>query len=222
MSDGSFLQILIFAGIAAFVGFRLFNVLGRRTGHERPPARRDERARDDRPEDKVVPLPGRRDAPAAEAGRPETGLASGLTQIKLADPTFDKEHFLSGARGAFEMVLIAFAKGDLDTLKPLLAPSVFDSFAGAVRERAQAGHTRTTTLVAIDEATIIEAEVQRRVARVTVKFVSQQINATLDGAGTVVDGDPVHVERVVDLWTFERNTRSSDPNWALVATRSPN
>jgi len=217
MNDGSFLQILIFAGIAAFVGFRLFNVLGRRTGHERPPPRPAERAQGDRPEEKVVPLPGRREAPASE-----TGLAAGLTQIKLADPTFDREHFLGGARSAFEMILTAFAKGDLDTLRPLLADSVFDSFAGAVRERAQAGHTRSTTLVAIDEATIVEAEVQRRIARVTVKFVSQQINATLDAAGTVVDGDPVHVERVVDLWTFERNTRSSNPNWTLVATRSPN
>lgn len=219
MSDGSFLQILIFAGIAAFVGFRLFNVLGRRTGHERPPPRPAERA-----EDKVVPLPGRRDAADTpdDAGRPEAGLAAGLTQIKLADPTFDKERFLAGARGAFEMILTAFAKGDLDALKPLLAPSVYESFAAAVRERAQAGHTRTTTLVAIDEATIIEAEVERRVARITVKFVSEQINATLDGAGAVVEGDPVRVDRVVDLWTFERNTRSSDPNWMLVATRSPN
>jgi predicted lipid-binding transport protein (Tim44 family) len=222
MSDGSFIQILVFAAIAAFIGLRLYNVLGRRTGHEKPPPR-PARPRQDGG-DKVIALPDRTSEQAlrsqAEGQGASGGLAAGLTQVKLADPAFDREHFLAGARAAFEMIVDAFAKGDLQPVRAFLSQPVFDSFAVAVREREASGLARETTLVAIHEATIVEAAVERRVARITVKFVSEQINLARDKSGAVVEGRPGASQTVTDIWTFERDARSRDPNWTLVATRS--
>ncbi|MEX2648778.1 MAG: Tim44/TimA family putative adaptor protein, partial [Alphaproteobacteria bacterium] len=174
---GSFIEIVIFAAIAAVVGLRLYQVLGRRTGHEEPPPRRRPRAAANGAGDNVVALPerGAANADEAEASR-SPSLAAGLTQVKLADPTFDRETFLSGARAAFEMIVTAFTKGELAEVKGLLAPGVHDSFAKAVADRDKGTRRHETTLVSLDEAMIVEAVVERRVARVTVRFVSDQVN----------------------------------------------
>ena len=121
------------------------------------------------------------------------------------------------------MVITAFALGDMKTLRSLLSQEVYDNFADAIRSREHANQTRETTLVGIDVAEIVEAKFEdKRYAFVTVKYISQQVNATRDEAHNVVDGDPNAIEKVTDIWTFHRDTRSSDPNWQLVATRSPN
>lgn len=241
MSDASFIEIVILAAVAAFFVFKLRSVLGRRTGHEERPdldpfRKAEERARET--EDKVIKLPdrgfdrpGRRDeeevvigeaeaAPEAEAA--DTPLAAALTQIKLADRNFDRDGFLQGAKAAFEMIIGAFAAGDTKTLRPLLANDVYEDFAGAIKQREDATETLETTLIGITSAELLEAELRQRTAFVTVKFVSEQVNVTRDAEGRIVDGDPNHVTKVTDIWTFARNTRSRDPNWALVATRSPN
>jgi predicted lipid-binding transport protein (Tim44 family) len=244
MSDANFIEIVILAAVAAFFIFKLRSVLGKRTGHEErsdfdPFRQAEERGRET--DEKVIKLPdraGERDRgarpleedelveePAAEAAAPEvtdTPAAAGLTQIKLADRNFDKDQFLAGARGAFEMIIGAFAAGDSKSLRPLLANDVYDDFAGAIKEREDANESLETTLIGITESEIIEAELRQKTAFVTVKFVSEQVNVTRDAEGRIVDGDPNHVAKVTDIWTFARNTRSRDPNWALVATRSPN
>jgi predicted lipid-binding transport protein (Tim44 family) len=120
------------------------------------------------------------------------------------------------------MIVNAFAAGDGATLRPLLSDEVFANFNGAIEERRKAGHTHTTTLIGIRAVDLLEADMQGRNAVLTVKIVSDQINLTHDGEGRVVDGDPTAVAPVTDIWTFSRNTRSRDPNWTLVATRSPN
>ena len=140
----------------------------------------------------------------------------------MADSSFDESGFLNGARAAFEMVINAFAQGDTKVLRPLLSNDVYDDFAGAIKGREEAKETLETTLVGIDEAEIIEAELQGKTAFVTIKFVSEQVNVTRDAQGKVVDGDESHVASITDIWTFARNTRSRDPNWTLVATRSSN
>jgi predicted lipid-binding transport protein (Tim44 family) len=99
---------------------------------------------------------------------------------------------------------------------------VFDNFGSAIAERAEADQTLETTVVGINTAEVIEAHMQGRSAFVTVKFVSEQINVTRSAAGEVVDGDPSRVRAITDIWTFARNTRSRDPNWTLVETRSQN
>ena len=215
--DGSFIEIVIFAAIAVVVGLRLYQVLGRRTGYE-------EQRRRPKPTngagDNIVALPDRaaQRPEAAETRNPS--LAAGLTQVKLADPSFERDSFLTGARGAFESIVTAFGKGELDTVKGLLSPAVHDSFATALAGRDTAGQRVETSLVALDDAAIVEAQAERRIARVTVRFVSEQVRHVRDASGQVVEGDSRHAERVVDLWTFERDPRSRDPNWTLIATRS--
>ena len=239
MDDGfQFLDIILFAAIAAFFVLRLRGVLGKRTGHDKrsaDPFGPRETAEDE--DDKVIPLPDRsksaraeeteEDAEetaeeAAEAEAAATPLAAGLHQVKRADKSFDADEFVIGARTAFEWVIDAFAQGDAKTLRPLLSNDVYGDFSGAIEERENAGQVLETTLVGIAEATILEAELQGRTAFVTIKFISEQVNVVRDSDGEVVEGDPSHATKITDIWTFARNTRSRDPDWTLVATRSPN
>jgi predicted lipid-binding transport protein (Tim44 family) len=212
--------------IAAFLVYRLGSVLGKRTGHERQsrePFGRlgGKESAAETGNDNVIAIP-QREAPPQEE-EPDTPLGAALTQIKLADSSFTRKGFLEGARAAFEMVITAFALGDMKTLRSLLSQEVYDNFAEAIRTRERANQTRETTLVGIDVAEIIEAKLEdKRHAYVTVRYISQQVNATRDEAHNVVDGDPNAIEKVTDIWTFRRDTRASDPNWQLVATRSPN
>ncbi|HJP54207.1 MAG TPA: Tim44/TimA family putative adaptor protein, partial [Rhodospirillales bacterium] len=133
---------------------------------------------------------------------------------------FDPDEFLSGARIAFEVILGAYASGDTGALKPLLNPEVLANFSQAIRDREHSGETLEDTLVGILSTEIVEAYVEGRTVNITIKFVSEQINATRDENGDVIDGNPNAVIDVTDFWTFARDTKSSDPNWALVATSS--
>lgn len=233
MNEGiQFFDIILLAMIAGFVILRLRSVLGRRTGNEQPPkdafGRRDRRA--EAVDDKVVELPDRRadDRPAADptvqaAPKPAaTSLEAGVTQIQVADRNFDPDQFVTGARGAFETIVEAFARGDTGTLRSLLSNEVLEGFKAAIAEREAAGHVLETTVVGIKSAELIEAYMNGRTAFATVSFVSEQINVTRDADGNVVEGDDNRVTDVPDIWTFARNTRSRDPNWTLVETRSPN
>ena len=230
MSDG-LLNIVFIAAIAAFLILRLRSVLGRRDGHEGrsdfdPFQQRESAAAQGN--DKVIHLPDSRPhepEPLSEEALDEefagSPAAEGLKDIKRADPSFDAAGFAEGAKGAFEMIITAFAKGDRESLRPLLSNDVFEEFAGSISAREEANETLETTLIGIREAEIVEAELQGRTAFVTVQFVSEQVNVTRDSEHRIVDGDPNEVAVITDIWTFARNTRSRDPNWALVATRSP-
>jgi predicted lipid-binding transport protein (Tim44 family) len=223
-SGFAFFDIVFFAMVAAFLILRLRSVLGRRTGNENP-----ERWTARKPTtpvrgetDNVARLPERPrpigDAPPTLDLPANSPVQAGLTQIQVADPTFDPRNFAEGARGAFEMIVGAYAQGDTATLRPLLADDVYENFAAAIRARQQAKQTHETTLVGIKSADIVEARMDGRTALVTVKFVTEQINVTRDAAGAAVEGDPQHIATVTDVWTFARNTRARDPNWLLVAT----
>jgi len=139
-----------------------------------------------------------------------------------ADPGFDPNHFLDGAKAAYEMVVMAFAQGDETTLNQLLGSDVYDGFQRAIRERETRGEKVESSLVGIDKADIIEAEVKNRTGYVTVKFVSELISVTRDAEGEVVEGDPKKVREVTDIWTFARDVSSKNPNWKLVATEAAN
>lgn len=236
MGNGfQFIDIILFAMIAAFLVLRLRNVLGRRDGHEGgfqdpfKPKAPDDKAEnaDDVDNDNVVQLPDRSaeealeesERVAAMAGGDAT-LAAGITQIRVADPSFNSEDFLVGARVAFEMVLGAYATGDKSTLSNLLSPDVYANFQRAIDEREAAGQVMEDTLVGIRRADIVEADMDNDNAMVTVKFVSEQVNVIRDAEGQIASGNPNEVTDVVDFWTFSRDTSTSDPNWLLVATRS--
>ena len=227
MSDGfQFLDIIFFAMVAAFILLRLRSVLGRRTGHQRPPANPLARRQAEEAADNVVQLADREagaESPTDDfADVEDSVLAAGLAQVLAADPNFTRPIFLEGARSAFEIVVEAFAAGDTDRLRGRLDDDVYRSFARAIQDRENAGQFLETTLVSIDEADIIEAGMNGRTAFLTIRFVTQQINITRDAEAIVIDGDASHVIAITDLWTFERDTRSRDPNWKLAATRSPN
>lgn len=227
---------LIFLGLAVFVIIKLRSVLGQRTGFERPPEviRREmeQRSQPSRPGDNVVPLPQPAAKPANDAepappgerwkgvAEPGTGLAKGLDDIFAADQSFDARGFVQGAKAAYEMIVVAFARGDRKTLKDLLAKDVYEGFAGAIGDRENRGETSETTFVSIDKADLADARMVGRSAQVTVSFTSKLITVTRDRAGAVVDGSPEKVVDVSDIWTFARDTSSRDPNWRLIATES--
>lgn len=221
MGDGiAFFDIILFALLAGFLFFRLRNVLGKRTGHEErhsdpfsPAPERSSKS------DNVIQLPDReRDE---LGGAQDDGELSDLMRVKMADPSFDEIEFLKGARTAFEWIVEAFAKGDLDGLRPLLGDDLMGAFAGAVEAREQAGETQETTISSFRSALISEVKLTGSVARVTVEFITDQVKVTRASDGSVVDGDPDRIETVTDLWTFERDISARDPNWHLVATRVP-
>ena len=216
MSNGfPLIDIIFFAAVALFIAVRLRNVLGKRTGHERRP----EPPLTPTTPDNVVKLPGRDDHLDGPFGHVEDpDLRAGLNAVRRHDDDFDLEHFLGGARGAFEMIVGAFARGDVDTLRPLLAEDVFAGFADAIEQREAASETLATEIVGIKAVEVVEARMQGTQALVSVRFVSDQVNVTRDAQGAVVDGDPDHLAEVVDVWTFGRDTASRDPNWFLVAT----
>ncbi len=249
MGEGHFLDIIFLAMVAGFIFFRLRGVLGRRTGNERTPQeRQEERQREqqasqgDEPhaanqsgqEDNVGALPDRgrvQAAPEDNNTKPEEEAAlwaedspvgAGLTKIKLADHRFEPAAFTDGARGAYEMIVDAFAKGDRDALRPLLNDQVYENFVGAIEDREDKGETLETMIVAINAAEIVDAELKDKVAEITIKFVSEMISAARDEDGEMLPDQPVGTREVTDIWTFARDTRNRDPNWQLIETHGEN
>jgi len=221
MGEGlQFLDIILFAMVAGFIFLRLRSVLGRRTGEERrrpnPYAPRENPAAPG--EDNVVQLPERGRALPPPPPLPEgTPLSAALTQIRIADPQFEPTGFLQGARGAYEMIVDAFAKGDRETLRMLTSPEVFAGFDAAISERERNNQTMETAITAMKSVDIADAVLADGQAEVTVKFVSTTVSAIKDADGEPVGGLPRERE-VIDVWTFARDTRSRDPNWVLIAT----
>jgi predicted lipid-binding transport protein (Tim44 family) len=224
MGDFQYIDIIVFAMIAGFLVLRLRSVLGRRTGNER---RRELFARRPAPiADKPTDKPGSVDGAdnvtpiATIPARPVDAVAEGISRVRRADPAFDPGQFLEGAGIAFEMIVTAFAKGDKAALRPLLSDEVYQPFAKTIDERASARETVETRDLKLDDAAIVEADMNGRTARITVKLVSHQLTVTRAMDGSIVDGDPDRAVEKTDYWTFARDTRSADPNWLLVATGS--
>ena len=237
MQDVFDIYTIIFLALAVFIFLRLRSVLGQRTGRERPPYDPYSAREPVRPApDKVVALPPRtaepiaasKPAEPAEAVEPEarwkgiaepgTPVAAGLDAIVAADANFDARHFVTGARAAYEMIVVAFAQGNRRTLHERLSKEVYDSFDGVIQERETRGETAETRFVSIDASDIAAAELRGRTAQLTVRFVSQLVSVTRDKAGNVIDGNADKVTDVTDVWTFARDVTSRDPNWKLVAT----
>ena len=222
MANSQLLDIFLIAMVAGVILFRLYTVLGRRTGHERPPQENytpsgtpPVRASD---EDAVTARDGRGVARPALSDRPADPVAGGLVDIQLADHGFDKDHFVVGARAAYEMIVTAFANNDHAGLRPLLSEEVYTAFEAAMRGREERGEKVTFTFVGFKEVKIVAASLKGRIAEITLAFDSQFISATSDAKGALIDGDSKTVRGVSDIWAFSRDIRARDPNWTLVAT----
>ncbi|MBI3437976.1 MAG: Tim44 domain-containing protein [Proteobacteria bacterium] len=192
--DQSTIEIVVLAFVAGFVLFRLYATLGRRTGSERPAV--PLAAQGLLPQGVATPAP----LPQAFADNP---ASAGVMAIVRADPSFDIAHFMNGAKGAYEIIVGAFAKGDRDALRNLLTPRVFDTYVAAISAREAKGEAGPE-LVRLRSADLAGAELAGDTARVTVKFESE----LAEGADGVRDAH--------ERWTFERAIRSADPNWRLA------
>ncbi len=209
--------IVILAMVFLFVAFRLWSVLGRRTGHEQTIARPAEAA--------PAPIGAGRSlpdniAPAAPA-RPaavEPRAEAGVRALQAADGSFDPAQFLEGARSAYRMILEAYWRGDEEMLRRLADDDVYEAFAGAIADRKAAGEVLDNRLVTIENAVISQAEMNGTTANVTVRFDADIAAVTRDTEGNVIAGSLTDAVPTHDVWTFSRHVRSDDPNWTLVET----
>ena len=210
-----FLPILFIAGIAVFFAVKLYDVLGKPTGRspEEHAASEPQGSRRDRSDATITqPSPAASPAYSGPAGE-------GLAEIADADPSFDPDEFLKGARQAYEMILTAFARGDRDTLENLLAPKVYKRYATAIEERESRGETQVTELERIRDAGLYEASLNGDRARVKVRFVAELANETRDSDGRVIAGDLSKLDTASEIWSFERDVTETDPNWKLTGVK---
>lgn len=221
MPNAQLLLILVLAMVAAFIVFRLYSVLGRRTGNEREPGEKF-RFRG-LPGSSGIPQSGSAaENPVALAPRPAIAdsdpVSRGLMDIKLADRSFETEHFLSGARKAYEMILAAYAAGDRATLRPLLSDEVYGAFDQIMSARETHKEKVAFSFISFSSVKIVHAELKGRAAELAVEFSAQYVSSTTNAAGAVIEGDAKAARDVVDHWSFARDLKSGDPNWLLVAT----
>ncbi len=222
-------DIILYALIAAGLVLWLRNILGTRHGEER-----------DRPNPFATPLEKPAPAKAAEPIRdepagamlalPETppvlpknftiapAAETGLQEIARADRAFDLTHFAAGAADAFAYVVESFADGDRETLKDLLAPSVYQSFDAALRDREVRGENVKTEIHAVRKADLIRAVLRDKMVYLSVRFTADETCVIRDKAGEIIAGDPDHVTEMIDVWTFGRALKSRDPRWLVYET----
>jgi predicted lipid-binding transport protein (Tim44 family) len=216
-------SIVLLAMIAAFLGMRLYSVLGKRTGHEQEPVlpRRDDRS---------APAPIRLDDGETSAivtsATDTAGLVyepsaeAGLRQLLANDRNFDAGRFMEGARAAYRMILEAFWKGDRETLRDLCDDDSYDAFVEAIDAREARGETLENRLIRIDSAKITAAELNRGEARITVRYHADISAITRDADGKLIAGSMSDAAQTDDLWTFRRQIGSNDPNWLLDEAES--
>ena len=214
------IEIVILALIAAFLGLRLYSVLGRRAEHEEEPVP----TRFERPDGASAPRPAT-PLPAAELPRPARELAGfppaieqGLREISAADRRFDLLSFLEGAKGAYAMILEAFWRGDKDDLRQLCDDDVYASFAAAIDAREAAGETLDHRLIRIEDTVVHSARLDGRIARIAVRFTADIAAVTRDKDGAVVAGSLDDAIESRDIWTFARDVTSAAPEWVLDET----
>jgi predicted lipid-binding transport protein (Tim44 family) len=232
MSFFSFSTFFFFI-VAVIIFLQLRNVLGKRTGNERPPfdpysQRKVEGDAAAQSNDNVIAMPQRQtlEAPVQdftsidELAPVGSDLNNGLRNIRAADAGFDPKEFLGGVKMAYEMIVMSYADGDRKALKNLLSKEVYEGFDAAIKDRETRGEKLNSTFIGINQAKIVAADMKGKDAQVTVRIVSEMISATYDNQGVVIDGDLETVAEIRDVWTFARNTANRDPNWKLVATEA--
>ena len=218
--DSGVIQLMVLAGIALFLVLRLKNVLGTRDGFE-PPRTNDEGAAPARPYRRDFEVieggPDRDITDHVDDGTPE---AHDLAAMKMAEPGFSVNEFVSGARGAYEMILMAFENGDLDAVKDFLDEDVLQTFVDVIADREDRGLKIEADFVGVREVGIAETTFDRssQQAEITMRFVGELTSVVKDADGKIVEGNPNEIKKQRDVWTFARTMGANDPNWRLVAT----
>lgn len=216
--SSSVIQLLVLAGIAIFLILRLRGVLGTREGFERPVERPQSTSPAATRDFEVIE--GGPDRDIADHIDPDSDAGQAIAQMKRIEPDFVLHEFLSGARQAYEMILMAFENGDLETLGTFLSRDVFDSFAEVIDDRQSKGLTIEASFEGIRELSLRDAmfDPANNEAEITIRFVGELISVVRDAQGEVVEGDAARAKSQTDTWTFARIMGSDNPNWELVAT----
>lgn len=211
------LQLLVLAAIAVFLILRLRNVLGTREGFEKPQVTKPS---NERRGPALEVIEGGPDLDIADHAEEGSDTAKALAEMKRADNTFHVGEFLSGAKGAYEMILMAFEKGDLSEVVPFMSEDVYEAFQSVIDEREKQGLTVEATFVGLSELKLDDAafDTASQEAEVTCRFKSELAYLVRDKGGDIVEGDPNAIKRQKDVWTFARMMGTDDPNWRLVAT----
>ncbi|MES2665623.1 MAG: Tim44/TimA family putative adaptor protein [Pseudomonadota bacterium] len=215
--SSSILQLLVLAGIAVFLILKLRSVLGTRDGFEKPPVPLEDvrpRARN------FEVIEGGPDRDITDHVADGSDAAKALSAMKAAEPGFSVSTFLQGARGAYEMILMAFEKGDLDSIRPFLSDEVEATFGAAIAARENQGLTIEATFIGMKELVLHDATYDRdsKLGEISVRFVGETTSVVRNKAGEVIEGSPTEIKRQRDVWTFARRMGVDDPNWQLVGT----
>jgi len=214
--NGPIIELLVLAGIAVFLILKLRNVLGTREGFEKPPVPRSTEAR--KPQFEVIE--GTVDRDIVDHVPDGSADAKALAAMKRVEPTFSVTEFIGGAKGAYEMILTAFEKGDLASVRPFLAEDVYDAFAGVVEAREKQGLTVEAEIIGVGETALqsVDYDPATKEAEITVRYTCEMTYLVRDNAGDIVEGKPNTIRKQKDTWSFARKMDSTDPNWLLVAT----
>ena len=211
-------EIVILAMIAAFLGLRLYSVLGRRAEHEEEPIPNRFEPPENAAPKTAPPAIGPLGAAAQDLAGFAPAIERGLRDIAAADRSFELLPFLEGAKGAYRMVLAAFWRGARDELRALCDDDVYAGFATAIDEREAAGETLDNRLVRIEDTTVHSARLDGRTARIAVRFVADIATVTRDKDGNMVAGSLDDAVESRDIWTFSRDVTSTAPDWLLDET----
>ncbi len=214
----SAIQLLVLAAVAVFLILKLRSVLGTREGFEKPPITSADSSGARRGNFEVIE--GGPDRDITDHVQEDSRAADALTAMKAAEPSFMVGEFLQGAKGAYEMILMGFERGDLDAIKPFLADDVFDTFVDVVAAREDQGLTIEAEFIGVRETTLLDAnfDATSGEGEIKVRFVGELTSVVRDKGGDVVEGSPTDVKRQKDIWTFARQMGADNPNWLLVAT----
>ena len=216
--NSSIIQLLVLAGIAVFLILRLRNVLGTRDGFEKPRVDAPAPEARDRPDFEVIE--GGPDLDITDHVEEGSATAEALGQMKRVEPSFGVGDFLQGARGAYEMILMGFENGDIESIAPFLDDDVHQTFVDVVGSREDQGLTIEANFVGVREVNLTGAKFDQSTgeAEITIRFVGELTSVVRDAAGEIIEGDAKKIKRQKDSWTFARTMGSDDPNWKLIAT----
>lgn len=212
------IQLLVLAGIAIFLILRLKNVLGTREGFEKPPVAEPTTARRGGPSLEVIE--GGPDLDITDHVPENSDSAKALAEMKRIEPSFGVSDFLQGARGAYEMIVMGYERGDLAEIQPFLSEDIYESFVDGVAAREDQGLTIEANFIGVRELDLIEAKFdpETKEAEMKIRFVAELTSAVRDREGTIIEGSITEVKRQKDTWVFARTMGSDDPNWLLVST----
>ncbi|WP_368185582.1 Tim44/TimA family putative adaptor protein [Aestuariibius sp. HNIBRBA575] len=211
------IQLIVLAGVAIFLILRLRSVLGTRDGFEQPRERAEQQPN---PRREFEVIEGGPDRDITDHVEENSDDAKALAAMKKAEPSFGVSDFMQGARGAYEMILMAFERGDLGSVKAFLSDDVYAAFAGVVEQREKDGVTIEATFIGVADMAIQEVEFDEVTSEgeISMRFVGELTSIVRDNAGDVIEGSDTEIKRQRDIWTFARKMGANDPNWQLVAT----